>query len=168
MKTKQWNQWATLFANIGVIAGILILAIEIRLMRDSMISSAYQARTVAVQDWDFKLADSAAVSESIMRFTTDPETLTDLDYFRLEQISLATFNRLDDFFYQYELGLISEEIYKHAFRAEMTVQIPRLAALGLFDHPYVRMAMRPSFKREIQKYLDSELVLPSLREKPSG
>ncbi len=164
MKTQQWNQWLTLFANIGVIVGILILAVEIRLMRDSMISSAYQARAVAVQDWDFKLADSSAVSESILKFTNDPESLTDLDYFRLEQINLATFNRLDDFFYQYELGLISEEIYQHAFRAEMTVQIPRLAALGTLDLPYVQLAMRPSFKREIEKYLDGDLVLPEAPE----
>ena len=149
MNAEKWNQWVTLFANLGVIAGILILALEIRLTRDSTVSAAYQARAVAVQDWDWKLADSTGVSETIMKFASDPGSLTDLDQFRLEQISLATFNRLDDFFYQYELGLISEEIYEHAFKAEMTVQVPRLVALGTLEHPYVKIAMRPSFAREI-------------------
>ena len=161
MNTEKLNQWFTLIANIGVIFGIVILAVEIRLTRDAMISATYQARAAAVQEWDWNIADSTNVSEAIMNFAQagGSDSLSAADQFRIEQISLATFNRLDNFFYQYELGLISEEIYRHAFHVEMSVQIPRMVAANFFEHPYVKLALRPSFRQEIEKYIDGELFV---------
>ena len=160
MDNVSLNRWLTLIANIGVIVGIVILAIEIRLARDAVIGATYQARATAVQQWDWNLAQSGEVSESILNFmnTEDPSDLAEIDRFRINQINLATFNRLDNFFYQYELGLISQEIYEHEFHAEMTVQIPRLVAMNLFEQPYVKLALRPSFRQEIEKYVDGDLV----------
>jgi len=161
MDTERLNQWMTLIANIGVIIGVVILAIEIRLTRDAVISATYQARAAAVQEWDWNLAESTNVSEAIMNFdqSRDQNVLSEIDQFRLNQINLATFNRLDNFYYQYELGLVSQEMYEHAFHAEMTVQIPRMVSANLFEHPYVKLALRPSFRLEIEKYLDGGLFI---------
>ena len=165
MNFERLNHWLTLVANVGVVAGIIFLAYEIRLTRDALVGATYQQRTTAVENWDYNIADSTYVSQAIRNYEQalaqgdDFESLSDDDKFRLTSITVATFNRLDNFFYQYELGLVSEEMYEHAFHAEMTVQVPRFVALNLFDHPYIKLALRPSFREEIEKYVDADLVI---------
>ena len=149
MNTEKINQWLTLSANIGVVAGIVFLGYELRLTRDALVGATYQQRTNMVENWDFSIANYAAVG--------DFAELSAEDKARLEGISVAAFNRMDNFYYQYELGLLSEEMYQHAFQAEMAMHVPRWVDMDLFNHPYVKRALRPTFQQEIMKYVDSEL-----------
>ena len=161
MNFERLNHWLTLVANVGVVAGIIFLAYEIRLTRDALVGATYQQRTTAVENWDYNIADSDNVSQAIMNYQQSGEfaSLSEEDKFRLTSLGLAAFHRLDNFFYQYELGLIDQEIYEHEFHAEMTVQIPRFVDMNLFENPYVELALRPSFKEEIEKYTDSDLIV---------
>jgi hypothetical protein len=165
MKKIDLGQTITILANVGVIAGIAFLAYEIRLTRSALVGTTYQQRTTSVENWDFNIANSDNIARAIMNNAEAVangdgfESLSEEDKFRLRSISVATFNRLDNYFYQYELGLISEEMYQHSFAAEMAVQVPRFVEMGTFDNPYVRGALRPSFQQEIEKYLDAELVI---------
>ena len=153
------NNWLGLVANLGVVAGIVFLAYEIRLTRDALVGATYQQRTEMVEAWDFNIANSDHVFAAIGKYA-EAGAFKDLpkeDQARIEGISIAAFNRMDNFYYQYELGLMSEEMYRHAFQAEMAMHVPRWVDMDLFNHPYVKRALRPSFQQEVSKYADAEL-----------
>jgi hypothetical protein len=63
-------------------------------------------------------------------------------------------------FYQYELGLLGDDYYENVFDAEMRFWVPRWRDQGLLDEMRQRGYIRPSFTREIEKYLDLPPAYP--------
>lgn len=159
MKKIALSQTLAVLANMGVIAGIILLVFELRQTNDAIRGATYQAHSDSVENWDKFLADSEFLPDTILRYReSEFEGLSREDQFRLYELALASFNRLDGLFYQYERGLLDEDYYRGMFSAELEINVPRWRDSGLLESQFYKSAVRPTFREEIEKFLDSALV----------
>ena len=147
MDAKKANQWLTLVANIGVVAGIIFLAIEIRQNTDSQNefirvaqANAYQARAFAASAKWSTFASSPEVVESMVAFNeaggmnSASDALAAMsadDYQRMIYIALAQAAILDNNFYQYRLGYLDEDRYHSIDARNLQGIIPLFDALEI-------------------------------------
>ena len=158
MRKIDLGQALTVMANLGVIAGLFFVALEVRQTRDAVMGATYMARASAQEDWGKWVAESEHILHSAMRWgEADFRTLSEEDQFRLYNALEAAFLNLDGVFYQYELGLMPEDYYRTTFAGLMKVWVPRWKESGFLEHGW--MIPRPSFQAEIEKYLDEPLAL---------
>ncbi len=157
MKAEKLNSWLGVLANIGVLVGIIFLALEVRQTRDAVMGATYLTRANAQEQWLMFIADSDHLSPAVQRYSeADYSTLSADDRARLKTAVEAPLHRLDSIFYQYELGLVTEEYYASTFSQMMSVWVPRWKDTGILDSGWV--TLRPSFRKEVEKYLDDELL----------
>ena len=159
MKKIDLGQILTLLANVGVIAGIALLVIELSQTNSAIRGATYQAHANAVEEWDKFLAQSEVLTDTIIRYQdSDFSTLSREDQFRLFELALASYVRIQNLHRQYELGLVDDVFYDHMFQAELEINVPRWKDVGLFDTQLYRTRTYPAFHAEVEKYLDSPLV----------
>ena len=158
MDSDRLNKWLTFGANLGVLVGLVLLVLELRQTNDAILGATYQARTEVVEDWDKWLAETDSVRAAILNYRdSDFLSLSKEDQFILFELSLASFNRLDGLFYQYELGLLDEQYYSYMFKAEMAANVPRWRDAGLLDSEFYQTGARPSFQNEVNKFIKGDL-----------
>ena len=158
MKKIDLGQIFTIIANVGVIAGIVFVALEVRQTRDAVLGATYLARASAQEDWGKWIADSDHIVYAIQQWADkDFSELSQEDRSRLYPAVEAAFHRMDGIYYQYELGLIPEEYYQTTFSGLMRVWVPRWKESGFLDLGWV--VARPTFQAEIDKHLDDPLLL---------
>ena len=112
MNFEKLNIWLSLFANIGVLAGILFLAIEISESNRQAQSSAYQSR---VDEIDRSLREYAA-SETLPNIyvkvrNSGIESLTEEERERAFSWERARISRMQGQYYQYHEGYLDQESY---------------------------------------------------------
>lgn len=109
MKLSKLNEWLTLGANLGVLAGIIFLAVELQQNTQMMKSQTRDAMTQKTIDWRYTLASNRelteawADSEGIM---SNPEY--DANFFALSSLYDARFRIWENEWYQYRQGLFDE------------------------------------------------------------
>ena len=158
MKKIDLGQIITIIANVGVIAGIVFVAFEVRQTRDAVLGATYLARASAQEEWGKWFAESDHVVHAANRWADkDFFELSQEDRSRLLPTVEAAFHRMDGIYYQYELGLIPEDYYQTTFRGLMQVWVPRWKESGFLDRGWV--VARPTFQAEIDKYLNDPLLL---------
>jgi hypothetical protein len=154
MDSNRWNQWLSLAANVGVVLGLILVALELRQTRDAALGATYQNRSMINMEWSKWVAESDYIAPMIQQTRAGGrESLTADQEQRSQSTMLAAIHRLDGFFYQYELGLLEQDYYESVFRAEMRTWVPRWRETGMLEPPWTDY-MRPSFREEVQKYLD--------------
>jgi hypothetical protein len=159
MKKIDLGQSLSLLANFGVIVGIALLVIELSQTNAAIRGATYQAHAEAVEEWDKFLAQSEILTETIIRYQdSDFSALSSADQFRLFQLSLASFNRIQNLYRQYELGLVDQIFYDHMLQAELEINVPRWEDAGLLETQLYQTRTYPEFHAEVEKYLDSPLV----------
>jgi hypothetical protein len=147
MDAERANQWLTLIANIGVVAGIIFLAIEIRQNTESQNefvrvaqANAYQARAFAASSTWSAFASSPEVIEAMVTFDdaggmdSAREALTAIsaqDRLRMSFIALAQVAILDNNFYQYRQGYLDVDRYRKIDAVNLQGLIPLFDALGM-------------------------------------
>lgn len=152
------GQAITILANIGVIAGLVFVALEVQQTRDAVLGATYLARASAQEEWGKWVADSEFIVHAAGRWSTsDFSELSAEDQARLLAAVEAAFHRMDGIYYQYELGLLPEDYYTTTFRRLMEVWVPRWSASGFLERGWV--IPRPTFQAEIDKYLDDPLLV---------
>jgi hypothetical protein len=159
MKKIDLGQSLTILANIGVIVGIVLLFIELRQTNNAIRGATYQAHSESVEEWDKFIAQSEILVETIARYReASYSELSASDQIRLYSLSLASFNRLQNLFRQYELGLLDDTYYDNIYRAEMEINVPRWVDTGLLESQFYRSGAPATFKAEVDKYLNGPLV----------
>jgi hypothetical protein len=154
------NRWLTLAANVGVIGGLLLVALQLRQTTTAILGATYQAGAESSAEWNKWVVEQVDLIPAAMRFRDSGrrDGLSAADQFRLEIMMMAAFRRLDGMFYQHELGLLGDDYYETLFKADMETWVPRWRDWGLLNEgsqSYVARAMRPSFRAEVQKYMDA-------------
>jgi len=117
VKTEKLNQWLTLFANIGVLVGIVFLAIEIdqntenlEMNRQVALTEAYANRSSTVQDAQVAAALSSDFGEIYVKWQRGgSEVLTESERFRVSSWETARVFRLESQYIMWEQGLLEEE-----------------------------------------------------------
>ena len=151
---ERLNQWLTLTANFGVIAGIVFLAFEIQQNSEAIKAQTYQSRTEGAQELSAAIMDSehfapllAKLGDSL--FPNDPAVFAELnpdDRIRL----MAHFQwlrvALDNQIYQYEHGFLEEGFYEVSTKPALQFITPALEELNLIN------ASSPAFLKAIEPY----------------
>ena len=158
MKKTDLGNTLGILANVGVIAGIVFLALEVRQTRDAVLGATYLTRATAQEDWGKWIADSEYIVHASSRWAeTDFTQLSAEDQQRLLAAVEAAFHRMDGIYYQYELGLLPQEYYETTFDQLMRVWVPRWNQSGFLSRGWI--VPRPSFQIEIDKYWDDPLLV---------
>jgi len=111
---EKLNQWLTLFANVGVLAGIVFLAVELQQNTQQLKLQSYQAWQTANNEINMTMADLdlAAVASAGHQ---DSTRLTRENYIAYAMFHLSMLQMAQTTHYLYLQGSLDEELW----RAEM-------------------------------------------------
>jgi len=109
MKTEKIERWISLGANIGVLAGIIFLAVEIQQNTETTRAQMTQSRAevainLAAETFNSEYIPAIIAKDDLL------ETLTDEDRFRLMTWVRASLRNQDNNFQQYQQGLLGEHM----------------------------------------------------------
>jgi hypothetical protein len=148
------NQWLTLVANLGVIAGIVFLGFEIQQNSDAINAQTYQSRAEAAQELSATIMDSEHFAPLLAKldsglFPRDAAVLAELN--PEDKIRIAAFHQwlrvgLDNQLYQYEHGFIDEEFFNGVTKPSMALMTPA------WEELQVVQSASPAFRRAIAPY----------------
>jgi hypothetical protein len=150
VKLDNINRWLTLLANIGVIAGIIFLAIEIRQNTRSAQASSYEQLTGRVID----IVEGNVDRPELVTGEVSRDLFLELSEREQQQLRLRMIGRIrygDLAFYQYELGMVGEERFESLIRP-----VTDIACVWVFQDVWSNM--RPNFVTEYVEYIDEAVA----------
>jgi hypothetical protein len=106
MEVDKLNRWLSLAANIGVIAGIIFLGIEIRQNTSVTRSAASQEISGAQVDFFMRVAESPDLARVVKVATESPGELSELEVLRYQYVTGAVFMLMEGAYKQYRLGFL--------------------------------------------------------------
>jgi hypothetical protein len=106
MNISKFNNWFTLLANVGVIAGILFLAYEIRQNTTSLQAAAIQASTEVARENIMTLVNDPSLLELKNKA---PSELSIVEEQRLSWLSRSFWLSMQGLWRQWQLGILPEE-----------------------------------------------------------
>ncbi len=153
MGGEKISRLLTLGANIGVVAGLVFLLVQIDQNNDLARAQIHQTRSDSWGDFKLELADSEHLLIAWNKFQKaggpmDPDaldTLGDIERARVIQYLLHRYNDYDNLFYQHEQGYLDDEYYEHRIVSSIRVLAPSWKAVGIFG------VARPSFVEEVDR-----------------
>jgi len=118
MNAEKLNSWLGVFANIGVVAGIVFLAVEV----SQNSSELEQSRAVSTAQATFQLnankndsylalAQDSELAQLVKNGYDNPDALTELQRAQFSWWLRSTFNGHEASWFYYRQGLIPEEVY---------------------------------------------------------
>lgn len=105
------NEWLVFVSNVGVIAGVLFVAFEIR--QNSQLASATIRQEIAHTDLQSSLtvASEQSLAEALAA-SQRKEVLTDAQESQLRALIYATHRRMENVYYQFKEGMIDSGQWK--------------------------------------------------------
>ena len=126
MKKIDLGQTITIFANLGVIAGIVFLAVELRQNNDLLESQARATRTLMRQDYFRDLFSDPALAGLIVKASKDLD-LTEEEALRLFWLNTSVLTAWWTVYDEYSRGLIEErDLDIEQWRATFHERLPRM------------------------------------------
>lgn len=110
MDIDKLNRWLTLLANIGVLAGILFLAYEIRQNTTATELDAATNYEAALREYELFVAGNPDFTELVVKSIAG-EPLTEVEQFRVEMFFRGALRNWQTAYFQYRLGALSEPIW---------------------------------------------------------
>ncbi len=152
MKKIDLGQTISIFANVGVIAGILFLAIELQQNNDLLSAQARAARIELKTDFEGSLYQNAELAEIIARAQANDE-LTEAEEIRLLWLGRRMLTSFQYVYNEYQQGMIEEgAISTVEWRIAYHQLIPRMEeAWSSF-----RDGMNPEFVRFMEENVVNE------------
>ena len=144
MKVEGLNRWLTLVANLGVLAGIVLLVFELGENRKMM--RAQTRNDVAVQLVD--LMSNVATNPDLASLLTradSGETLTPAEVTQYRHRNIAMFRYFENVHYQYRQGLYDESEFSTQQEAWRSFMNDRMASFWCFYRPTVSREFRAAF-----------------------
>ena len=117
MNLEKLQSWLAIIANIGVMAGLFLLIIELDQTRNQAASSTYQNRINAIDSSLQAQAVSDYLPEIYVKLEQNGlDALSPVEFFRLRQWEFARTIRINGQLSQYDRGFLDEESYEAATR----------------------------------------------------
>ena len=107
MELDKLNRWLALAANIGVIAGIIFLAFEIRVNTRSTQAASIQAASALDQEHLLLIGSNPELAKHWEAYFRAPESLSDDQKLQGHYIIAAVMRRLNNIYLQYQMGALS-------------------------------------------------------------
>jgi len=163
MKKIDLSQTIAILANIGVIAGILFLAIEVHQNTESIdqsrrlaMAEAYQSRASATMEIMFQLARSeqSEIEAQLAEYGWPSNSgalamLSPSERISYTNMEIARWTHFYNLHYQYQQGYVDEEFYRYNFEGLVRRFAPTWKALGLGT------GGRLTFRAEVERILSA-------------
>ena len=123
MDSDKLNKWLTLVANVGVIAGIVFLAIEIRQNSDAIRAQTRGQLTEQVMEL-FSVNMNDQEYASVLMRGNNVEELSPVEQYQYYRHRKAWVNHWRNVVYQYEMGMYDESEFENqisTIRADMEI-----------------------------------------------
>lgn len=151
MRFDTANRWLMLLANLGVLVGIIVLAIEIRQNTVALRAGAYQLRSDALHDLSMRVAESevlATIEANLLvrrancgEFEGDCDVIDDTYFESLsaterqqyKRYITAHFFRLENLVFQYRQGALTEDYHDEAVIPTIRYYIPLWEKFGVWQ-----------------------------------
>ncbi len=157
MKKIDPGQTITILANIGVIAGIVFLGVELRQTQRAMQAQAYQARAFDATAWGFEVAKDENLRRVDSKLAVDglpTSSLTEGEY----QVALYLMDTVridaDNEHYQFQNGFLDPAFYNSTTVPMIRLYAPIWRALGFGEQ-------RPEFQQEVDRILADPMASAS-------
>ena len=109
MKLSSFNTYLTLIANIGVLAGILFLAVELRQNSDIARADSYREIVQDIADWRTELISDPALFEMFIEYTQgNLSGAPQVDRARIAFVVNNILGTLESAYYSREYGILSD------------------------------------------------------------
>ncbi len=128
MKTSVLTEWLSLAANLGVIAGIVFLGIEIQQNTAVTRSAASQEISNASVEFFMRVAENSDLARVVMVATEDPSKLSEVEITQYEYLTGAVFMIMEGAYKQYRLGFLPKagwEPYEELIKGFLSNPISR-------------------------------------------
>ena len=112
MKKLDLGQAVGVVANLGVIAGIVFLAFEIRGATRATQAETLQTASALDQEFLLHVSSNPDISQLWITYYTAPETLSAEEKIQAGWLFAAIIRRLENIYLQYQLGALSEESWQ--------------------------------------------------------
>ncbi len=112
MKKLDLGQTIGILANLGVIAGIVFLAFEIRGATRATQAETLQTASALDQEFLLHVSSDLDISQLWITYITAPETLSAEEKIQGGWLFAAIIRRLENVYIQNQLGALSEESWK--------------------------------------------------------
>ena len=126
---EKLNQWLTLFANLGVLVGIVFLAYELRQTTDALAAQSILELNLATNAEMSLIAGDESMAEIEVKAKSGIGELSPVELERYKWSWFAAFNTYETAYLFYAKGLISEQEYNTYYDATCR----GLASPGVFD-----------------------------------
>ena len=152
MDTRRLMRWLTLGANLAVVAGIVLLIMELEQNRQQMRAQTRHELAMGIVDLLQTLAANEQLADVFARALAG-EPLTPTEQFQFRLRTNALFRYWEDVHYQYRLGLYDDvefERQRDAWKASMSNS--RLAVEYWCE---VRSLYSPEFTAEMDRLVET-------------
>ena len=112
MKKIDWGQTVAIIANVGVLLGIVFLAIEIRDSRIAILAQTQDSVADGFLALNLATINDPEIGLTFQKGLCEPEELTDLEGARFSMHLRALFNQFRRIYRLYEQGLLDEQAWK--------------------------------------------------------
>ena len=118
MDSDRLNRWMTLGANFAVLAGILLLLVELRQNTESIELQAAQSYVALTHELDFRIVDDPSLIELFLK-PTDERTPADLG--RLDRWYFGSLRTWENGFFLHSKGVLDDDLWsgQEAFMADL-------------------------------------------------
>ena len=146
------NQWLTLIANLGVLVGIVFLAIEINQNTAALKIGAMQDVSRAATELSLDTVHSDHLPEIIVKDLAGQQ-LAPEEAYRLELYHFATMRNFETYYFQWQAGFIDEDLFRSR----------QFAFRGLLQQKSARSwweEYKHSFAASFRAHVESEVIEP--------
>ena len=118
MDSDRLNRWMTLFANLGVLAGVFLLLIELRQNTESAELQAAQSYVALSHELDFRIVDDPSL---VALFLTPPDERTPEESYRMDRWYFGSLRTWENGFYLHSRGVLDDDLWsgQEAFMADL-------------------------------------------------
>ncbi len=152
MKTDQVNRWLVVGANVGVLLGLIFVAVELNQNSEQLrLQLIFETTQKIFENNQDLLGDNPA--PTISKSITNPEALTFEEYLVASSYVLNLMNEMEDrYFVYHQAGLISDEDWKRHIDENISW------CLGNRFAQEVWRTTKSAFESELANYVDQALT----------
>jgi hypothetical protein len=151
MNLNKVNHWLTLLANIGVLAGIVFLAIEIRNSSNAVTAQMQDSIADGFTTLNMATINDPQVGVTMVIGMKQPDRLSDTEAIRFSMYLRALFNQYIRVHGMYKIGLLDESHWALYAREAATI----MSSPGGKLHWAVN-EMNPEFREDVERYFSQE------------
>ncbi len=105
---QKWSAIAEILSSVAVLATLVFFVVEIRQTNDAVRANTYQGMTAMIVDFNAQFFENPEVSKFIEKTASDDYELTASEAIRLRAMISAQYRMMDNVYFQYEVGTITE------------------------------------------------------------